>query len=409
MRRGSLFTVGFMVLLLAASSSLAQDRPVVGTVIDVDEGRRRLQIEVDAQYGSRVTIESDAVSTTWYGFGTVINDRPEIFTGSSGLANVRLGDRIQVLGSSASEGTIRARQVTLLGRSVDAPQVGVGQTRTPTSASTPTTTAPAVAPAAGDVIEGTIRQINDAEGRLVIQTPDRRMVTVRTFRNTPVYYQAQVYRVTNLELGDRIRVEADPRDTQGAEITARRIDVTQSVQEAGIVAPGGTVTMIEGRITRVEPQLGVVYIEQPRGEVMVDMTQAANAQNEVLQAGDLRVGDFVEISGSYNRVGDRFLASTVRYPGGGGMAGAEPFIRYSVVTLTGTIVETLDDGPTLGFRESETNSIVRIWVTPGFTARTRGTAYVNANALRVNDTAVIDAFRDGSGNLIAQTIRLRNR
>ncbi|HEX7709230.1 MAG TPA: hypothetical protein VF701_22440 [Thermoanaerobaculia bacterium] len=409
MRRGSLFSVGFMVLLLAASSSLAQDRPLVGTVIDVDEGRRRLQIEVDTQYGSRVTIESDSVSTTWHGFGTVINDRPEIFTGSSGLANVRLGDRIQVVGSGQSEGTVRARQVTLLGRSVDAPQVGVGQTRTPTSASTPTTTSPAVAPAAGNVIEGTIRQINDEEGRLVIQTTDRRMVTVRTFRNTPVYYQAQVYRVTNLELGDRIRVEADPRDTQGAEITARRIDVTQSVQEAGMVTPGGTVTLLEGRVTRVEPQLGVVYLEQPRGEVMVDMTQAANAENEVLQAADLSVGDFVEISGSYNRVGDLFLASTVRYPGGGGMAGSEPFIRYSVVTLTGTIVETLDDGPTIGFRESETNSIVRIWVTQGFAARTRGTAYINADALRVNDTAVIDVFRDGSGNLIAQAIRLRNR
>jgi hypothetical protein len=36
-----------VVLALTALSSYAQSRPMVGTVIDIDEGRGRLQIEYD--------------------------------------------------------------------------------------------------------------------------------------------------------------------------------------------------------------------------------------------------------------------------------------------------------------------------------------------------------------------------
>jgi hypothetical protein len=84
-------------------------------------------------------------------------------------------------------------------------------------------------------------------------------------------------------------------------------------------------------------------------------------------------------------------------------------VRYGLVTLTGTITETLEDGATLGFRDRDTNQVVRIWVADDFVVRTKGTTYTTAGELRVNDTVVVDAFRDDFGNLIAQTIRLRNR
>jgi len=401
---------------LMAVSTFAQNSPLVGTVIDVDEGRNRLQIESDYEAGTRVTVETDAVSTTYHGFGTVIAGKPEIFSGSAGLANVRLGDRVEIRGAARAQGIIAADSVRLLGREVAASQVGVGQTRNPkVSATTPTddrTAAPA--PDAAGRIDGTIRQINLDEGRLVIQTTQRRMITVKTYRNTPVYYRGETYRVSNLEVGDRVRVEPDPRDAQSDEISARTIEVTSSVQDSGSPSPtGAVVTNINGRITRIEQGLDYAYIDDGRGgEIRVDMRQATDANREVIHARDLRVGDDIDISGSYNRVGDMFLASTVRF---GALTPARAdetrpdYDRPSVVTITGTITETLEDSSTLGFRDRDTNRVARIWVTEGFAVRTKAGTYVRAETLRVNDTAVIDAFRDSSGNLYAQSIRLRNR
>ncbi|MDP9194954.1 MAG: hypothetical protein M3P06_24935 [Acidobacteriota bacterium] len=403
------------IFALASLSTFAQERSLAGTVFDIDLGPGRLQIEVDDATKTRVTIETDSVSTTYHGFGTMIGGKPEIFIGSAGLANIRLGDRIQARGPALRDGVYRGDRITLVGRDVPASQVGVGTTRDPAQSASAQTDTRSSGAAQSNTVEGTIRQINVEEGRLVIQTPDRRMITVRTYRNTPVYYRGETYRVTNLEIGDRIRVEADARSTPSDEISARRIDVTASVQDGGTgTGTGGTVTVLTGRVTRLEPGLDYAYIDAGRGEMRVDMRSAENANGEIIRARDLRVGDNVEITGSYNRVGDMFLASTVRFSSDIGTTDdrvppREELTRYAVVTMTGTITETLEDGPTLGFRDRQSNTVLRIWVTEDFTVRTKGTTYTNAESLRVNDTAVIKAFRDANGNLVAQTIRLRNR
>lgn len=410
MTRISRFAMLWLVGFLSVSSLAQSQYSAIGTVIDIDEGRGRIAIETDDAEQQMMVIESDAVSTIYYGFGTVIADKPEIFTGSSGLANIRLGDRIQVTGSMEGQ-TWRAQRVTLLGREVDASSVGVGQTRPPTSAATPTAP-PVTADAADDggTVEGTIRDINEEEGRLVIQTPGRRLVTIRTRRTTPVYYRGESYSVANLEIGDEIEVDADPRDAQADEIAARRIDVTVAVQDADPdAATGGRITTIGGVVTRIEQGVEFARLDTGRGEVRLEMTRAEDARGEVLRASDLRVGDRLEITGSYNPAGDLFLASTVRFVGGDDDAPASDPDRLAVVTLTGTIVETLEDGATLAFRERDGNELVRIWVTGDFVIMTRDNSYATARSLRVNDTAVIQAYRDGTGNLIAQTIRLRNR
>lgn len=416
MKRTLRFSAICALFALMAVSSFSQNSPLIGTVIDVDEGRNRLQIELDTQAASRITIDTDAVSTVYSGFGTVIAGKPEIFTGSAGLSNVRLGDRIEVRGPFKSQGVYRADQIILLGRQVAAGSVGVGQTRMPTSVSTPTddrATVPAEDPRS---IEGTIRQINLGDGRLVIQTPQRRMLNVRTYSNTPVYYRGDTFRVANLEIGDRIRVEADPRDSQSDEISARSIEVTLSVQESGTgTTNGALVTTLSGRVTRVDPGLDYIYIEDGRNaEVRVDMRQATDANREVMRARDMKVGDRVEISGSFNRTGDLFLASTVRFAAGTPPRASDigdPMDEHdlSVVSITGTITETLEDGPTLSVRDRDRNRVVRVWATQSFVVRTKGGSYVRAETLRVNDTVVIEAFRDGAGTLIAQTIRLRSR
>jgi hypothetical protein len=399
----------------ASLSLFAQERSLTGTVFDIDLGPGRLQIEVDDAAKTRCTIETDSLTTTYHGFGTVIAGKPEIFVGSAGLANVRLGDRIQARGPALREGVYRGDRITLVGREVPASQVGVGTTRDPAQSGSEQADSRSSAEVRTNTLEGTIRQINVNEGRLVVQTSDRRMITVRTYRNTPVYFRGETYGVANLEIGDRIRVEPDSRYTAADEISARRIDVTASIQDSGnTTGNSATVTTLAGRVTRLEPGLDYVYLEAGRGETRVDMRSAEDANGEIIRAKDLRVGDNVEISGSYNRVGDMFLASTVRFNSDIGTTDdrippREDLTRYAVVTMTGTITETLEDGPTLGFRDRDSKTVLRIWVTEDFTVRTKGTSYTTAESLKVNDTAVIKAFRDGNGNLVAQTIRLRNR
>lgn len=417
MRKTLRFQAVCALFVLTALSTFAQTRPMTGTVIDVDEGRGRLQIEYDED-GARMTIETDSVSTVYYGFGGTIAGKPEIFTGSAGLTNVRLGDRVEIRGSERGQGVWKADRVTLIGRNVQAGSVGVGTTREPTSVSTPVDdrSANAQTQTAGASIEGTIRQINEDEGRLVIQTPQRRMITVRTYRNTPVLYRGETYRVTNLEIGDRIRVETENRSgTNADEITARRITVTQSVQDTGTTSDSGRVTTISGSVARVEPGLDYAYVNDGRTETRVDMTRAEDASGETVHARDLRVGDRVEITGSFNRVGDLFAASTVRFteadrefPPQGPSGGT--YDRPALVTTNGTIIETLEDASTLGLRETDTNTVVRIWAAPDLVVRLKAAnAFSTAANLREKDTVVVQAYRDARGNLIAQTIRVRNR
>lgn len=399
----------FVLLVLLSVSTFAQERPLVGTVVDIDEGRGRVEIDADSDSPSRVTIEIDSVSTQWNGFGTMIAGKPEIFTGSAGLANLRTGDRVEIRGAIRAEGIRHASQVTLLGREVAVPQVGVGQTRTPTSVSTPNEDEARAASVT--TVEGTIRQININEGRVVIQTPQRRMVTVTAFRSTPVWFRGEEYRVANLETGDHIRVEIDPRDAQSDEMVARRIEVTQSVQDGEASPDGARVTSLEGRVTRTEPGLDYAYVNDGRSEARVDMSRAEDANGDAIHARELRAGDEVEISGSYNRVGDMFLASTVRFGSGDrGRADDEDEIaRYAVVTITGTVVETLEDAPTIAIRDRDAGEVLRVWTVDDLIVRTRANTYSTAALIRVNDTVVVQAFRDSKGHLLAQTIRLRNR
>jgi len=429
MRRTLYFSAVYVILALAAVSTFAQtgssagtSGAYVGTVIDLENGRGRLQIEPDDDRYARTTIETDSISTQYHGFGTMIAGKPEIFTGSSGFSNLRLGDRISVRGA-LREDVVRAASITLLGRPVAAGTVGVGQTRNPTSVATQTDDrVTGTTPPAASTTEGTIRQINVDEGRLVIQTENRRMITVNTYRNTPVWFRGEQHRITNLEIGDRVRIEVDPRSAQADEVTARRIEVMQSVQEArGADSQGGTVTSIEGRIVRTEPGLDYAYIQGPRGEIRVDMSLAEDARGERVHARDLRVGDQVELSGNYSRAGDIFHAATLRLNATdtrGGAAGSslpvygdEEFTRYSIVTFSGTVRETLEDAATIGVHDTEMNRQVRVYVADDFAVRTKATTatYVNADTLKVGDTVLIKAYTDTRGNLIAQTIRLRNR
>lgn len=396
---------------------------IIGTVADVDEARNEFTMDPD-EHGTRVLVTVDTVATQFNGFGGVINGQPEIFTGSQGLSNVRVGDRVDVRGTGRANAALTAEHVTLIGRQTASPQTGVGTTRPMSSVGTPsasrTATTDRVAP-----VEGTVQEVNAAEGRIVIVTDRREVTTVRTSSATPVYYRNETFRVANLDIGDRIRVNPDfGSSTAGGELRAASIEVTRSVQEGKATPTGNT---ISGRVASVDRSLDIVTIDTGKQSIRVDVATATDQQSRRVRALDFRSGDRVEINGRYSTTGQNlFIANTVRWsdeavaaprPSAttGGTAGTTEDVfgtpvaatELGAVTIYGTVRETLADSPQLVVRDNHGRT-VRVNVLEDFAVRSKaGATYTTADHLKTGDSIVIKAFRDGDGNYIAQTIRYR--
>jgi hypothetical protein len=384
---------------------------LVGTLRDVDEGRSRFTVVPDDDRYGQVTVEADSVSTQYNGFGGTINGQPEIYVGTTGFSNLRVGDRVEVRGVGRGSGVVAASYVTLLGRPVGAPQTGVGQTRSPNTVSPPTAsgTTPSATPVTPGRIEGVVRQVNASDGRIVIETDRREMITVRGSTSTPVYYRNTVYRISNLEPGDRIRVQSDGSSTGGSEIRARTIDVVQSAQEGGgSVANVGALT---GRVTAIDRRTNTVRVDNGRNEVRVDLSAAVDSSGRRVRAADMQVGDQVDMSGSYS--GDTFMATTVRFGDEPGTPQVPATPRQSyrgplgVVTIYGSVAQSLAASPTLVIRDSQNNQTIQLYVVDDFAVRTRAGGYTTADKLKEGDSVVVKAYRDTDGNYVAQTIRER--
>jgi hypothetical protein len=386
---------------------------VIGTVSDI--GTRRFTVKPDGDQYGQVTVETDSVSTQYNGFGGTINGSPEVFVGSTGFANLRVGDRVEVRGVGRGAGVVGADYVTLLGRPVDAPQTGVGQTRTPNTISPPTvsgTTPSSTAVQQPGRVEGIVRQVNAGDGRVVIETDRREMITVRGSNSTPVYYRNTVYRISNLEPGDRIRVEPEGSITTGSELRARTIDVLRSAQESG-----GSIAQVgarSGRVTSIDRRNNSVRVDNGRTEVRVDLSTAVDSSGRRVRAADMQVGDQVDMSGNFS--GDTFTATTVRF--GDDAFGSAPSTpppptptRQSgdlgAVTIYGTVAQSLNNSPRLVVRDTQNNQTLPLYVLDDFVVRTRTGTYTTADKLKEGDAVVVKAYRDADGNYIAQTIRLR--
>ncbi|MEA2162483.1 MAG: hypothetical protein QOK37_610 [Thermoanaerobaculia bacterium] len=386
-----------------------------GTVSDTIGGRDRIILSPDDALSDQVTVDTDSVSTQYNGFGGTINGAPEIFMGSNGFNNVRVGDRLEVRGTANGGNIIRAERITLLGRPVAAPQTGVGQTRTPTSVSTPTAsgTRPSTVPDRPGRIDGVLQQINAEAGRLVIVTDQREVLTVRTPQGTPVRFHGDTYRVSNLEVGDRVRVEVD-NGAIGTDLRARSIEVTQSSRESGANANG--VGSLSGRVTRIDRLNNTIQVDAGRGSINVDLRTATDPDGKPVRARDVQAGDVVELSGSYT--GSTFVASTLRFADDNGPATtpapsvntipSRPYPELGVVTIYGTVSQTLTDSPVLVLRDTQNDRrLVRVYALDDLPIRTKAGTWSTAALLRVNDSVVVKAYRDGDGNYIAQTIKVR--
>lgn len=396
---------------------------VVGTVADVDEARGQIQLDPDDATGGRVLVVSDSVTTQYNNFGGVINNQPEIFTGTQGLSNVRVGDRVEVRGTGRGNGSVAASFVTLLGRSVPADQTGVGTTRSPsagvsTPSATTTTTAARVGP-----VEGTVQQVNAAEGRIVIITDRREVMQIRTPSGTPVYYRNNTYRVANLDVGDRVRIDPDTAGSTAGDIRARSIEVTKSIQE-GSGTPVPTGTSVSGRVSRVDRSVDMIAVDTGRQSIRVDVATAADSAGLRVRALDFKVGDQVTVNGHYSgTASDLFVADTVLWanepaapppantggtPAGTDVTAGPPAAggELPFVTIYGTVRVSLANSPQIVVKDSAGRSL-RINVLEDFPVRNKSGAYIAADQLKVGDNVTIKAYRDVEGNYIAQTIRMR--
>jgi hypothetical protein len=258
--------------------------------------------------------------------------------------------------------------------------------------------------------------VNAAEGRVVIETDRRQIITVRATSTTPVNYRGDTYRISNLEVGDRIRIDPVSGGSTGNELTARSIDVMQNVQEtSGTARQVGALT---GRVVSIDRQNEAIRIDTGRGQVRVDLTNAADTSGRRVRASDVQVGDRVDLSGNYS--GDSFIASTVRFnddvsaPTPTGTTVPRDTTTYGapvelgVVTIYATVTQSLTASPQLLLRDTQNgNRSIRLYVVEDFPVRTRTSSYTTADRLKEGDSIVVKAYRDADGNYIAQTIRQR--
>ncbi len=334
------------------------------------------------------------------------------------MANLREGDHVEVRGVGAANTTLNAEQVILLGRSEPADQVGVGQTRVPSSPSTPTASSTARSDSAtariGNV-EGVVREINANDNRIVIQTDRREIIGVRGTGSTPVYYRQDVYHIANLEVGDRVRIAPESASSTG-EIRARSIDVVQNVQDPRSTrGPTRGVGSLSGRVSGLERHSNFINIQPDTGrtqEVRVDLSNAVDDNNHAFRPYDVQVGDRVTLSGSYN--GDVFVASMITVDATNDVdvkpppaRKAEPPSRMAVVTIYGTVSQSLSAESQLLIHETAADRTVAVYVADDLVVRGKSSGYTTADRLKAGDSVLVKAYRDSQGNLVVQTIRLR--
>lgn len=391
------------LILFGTLSSFAQTRTTWGTAADIRSGARGAMVGAVSETlansftlvpdrdpeGPTVRVTTDTIVTRFLGFG---ESQAEILSGTAGFARLRAGDRVEVRGIGDTRNSIAAEEILLLGRSVAPPPPREPVTGTP------------------GTIEGVIRSISSTVNRVVIETDRREMLTVVGSAGTPVYYQGGTYRMENLEVGDRIRVEV--QSSTGDEVRARLIDVITDVRQEQAVPRDRdrTVTSVVGRVTRIDSRTQTFRLRTDRGqELLIDARFALDRGGNRFRVTDLQVGDRLEVSGQHDSA-ESFRADTVRFasetaPEEVELEDVDELGGYRRVTITGTLVGPFAEDMIV-VRDA-TGDRFRVLVAPDLIIRNRTGGYLTASRLRDSERVEIQAFRDRGGYYIAQTIRIR--
>lgn len=370
---------------------------IIGSVTAVDSVRSRIEVVADNDRASEVIrVNADPVSSRYIGFGTTSATQNTVYTGANGFTRVRVGDRVDVRGIGATDSMINAEEVVLLGRSLSSG----------TSTNTSRTS-----------ISGTVRQITPSTSRLLLETDNREMLTIFGTSSTPVYFEGKTYKISEIEVGDRVRVEIDSESRDG--IRPRSIDVVQSVSDPATGRSNDrTVTSLTGRVTRVDTKTQTIRLDTGRSpEARIDTRTANDAAGKRFRLTDLQVGDRLTVSGQYD-ANDLFRADTIRFASSSGdvfddgdrdpVANDNDAESLSRVVIYANVNKPLGETGMLSLKDtSNNNREVNVYVDDDFVVRTKAGTYITADQLKANDKIVVKVFRDSSSRNFAQTIRMR--
>jgi hypothetical protein len=371
---------------------------MLGTVDALNLDARIITLRLDDAAQSRVAIEIDEASTRFRRFTTGIDT--DVLRGRAALDELRLGDRLEVTGIGGQRSNLAATDVTLLGRAVAGETMTVIQERVTR-------------------VEGVVRSVNAAEHRVVIETGQRQLYTIVGSAGTAVMHAGTTYRIRNLEPGDEVAVEID-RWSDGV-IRPRLIEVLRDVSAGRQpAATDRTITGEAGVIARIDARAFEFLLQPDRGrQLRVDASAARDDAGRPFNFDQLRVGDSVEVQGRYDARGV-FLASAIRWFDPKTDRGAAPLPSplprddrwepeprsYRVITISGTIEETLERSGELLLRDRATGRTERVLADEELIVRSARGTYFPARQLRRGERITVRGFEDPGGIVIAQAIRV---
>lgn len=399
---GSLSAFGQSRVSWSTSNDIRQGvrGSIIGSVTAVDSVRSRIEVVADSDRASEIIrVNADPVSSRYVGFGTTSATQNTVYTGANGFTRVRVGDRVDIRGIGATDSMINAEEVVLLGRSLSS-NSGTNSSRTS--------------------ISGTVRQITPSTSRITLETDNREMLTIFGTSSTPVYFEGTTYKIANIEVGDRVKVEIDSESRDG--IRPRSIDVLQSVSDpVSGRSNDRTVTSLTGRVTRIDAKGQIIRLDTGRSpEARIDTRTANDASGKRFRLTDLQVGDRLTVSGQYDS-NDLFRADTIRFSSSSGDVfnndddndrdddrDSNDTEGLSRVVIYANVDKPVGESGMLSLRDtSNNNRQVNVYVDDDFIVRTKAGTYITADQLKANDKIVVKVFRDSSGRNFAQTIRMR--
>lgn len=241
-----------------------------GTVDSVDPNGRSVYLTNVTGYTSMLSSGSDAVRV-YYDENTRVEYQGNVYRPE----NLERGDQVAV--SVDEEGNILVAQSMRVLHNVSGGSTAPGDTY-------------------GSTVTGTVRNIDTSRRTIEVDRGYSNTVIVEYETATPVYYNNQTYRVTDLERGDQIDIRV--RNLGGGRMMADTVTVTRSVS-GGTTGPQTGMATIRGTVSYVDTTRRTIELQSASWMNNFDRGTTSGSNRVVIQYGT-NVG--VEISGQIHPV-----------------------------------------------------------------------------------------------------------
>jgi hypothetical protein len=295
-------------------------------------------------------------------------------------------------------------------------------------------------------IEGVIRSVDPDELRIVIETVGSEIVVAWGSDDTLVRFEGSTYRIRNLEVGDRVRMNVSG---EGDERRVDAIDVLESVSpsnrltprpaqdesadpEPAVVEQDLTLTSVTGKVDQTRPDRNLIRIIAEGGLswVRIDATTARTPDGAPFEVSGLLFGETIEAVGRIGNNGE-LVATVIRReseieagtPAPAMIPVDEPApettaatdiyrpreIKWlDVVEFAGEIVSPLEGGQTLTIRNEVTKGEEIVWCDSSLVVTYDGDPMpasdletgmlVEVRALRVTEGLIVQSIEAEEGD-----------